>query len=932
MALSASAQSLPLRESAEPFTVTVAKVDKALVGEIPKLTRQERDVVDTLSKTLTEDLEVAPISGTRLTFYSHEDILKTAVCECTLQELEGDGSPNDSRLGTLEDDRLCGTCNRTSIQCTGHCGYIDLNRWFLHPKRAELAIYVLTCVCNSCGRILTDETTLQLMGIMDYGIEARIKAIAETTAGIRCSNTVIDSFGIHRRCIPNPTYFPTKAKDGYVISCEYSDPRTKGAVISTERTIEEAFLILSNIDAESLRIMGFTGKNHPKNFVMRSLLVIPPCARPYVVGDDGLKRYDNITTSYCDIIRQNNLIGKHTHDFGEKTEMEKRDAVRNLYFFIYHLIDNTDGRYTRSRDEPVQSILQRIGGDKDSLVRGANMGKRVDFCGRTVLGANNRVEFGEIAYPECMREAHTLPIKVADFNIEALRKKYADGEIVNIIFGSGKLKGKLFKINERNRSKFTINVGDTVEIAGKDGDETMFNRQPTLDKCSMMGYKAKYMKAPTIGLHSSYTTPHNADFDGDEGNKHKIQTLDARAEIRYFAGVGSCIMNGKKSCPTMGLVYNCATSAYLMTYKNRDIHPKYWEDACTRLKDRSHLASLPTRLAKYGKNMYTSMALFSVLLPEDFAYKHAGLEIVNGIIIKGAVNAKHIGPKMHSMIQTFWKFYGKGRTERFFTEAQWILDWYLEFAGFGINFLDCFPENLESIHEIVMIEFNKVQTEVAILGNPTETMTQIEREHHERSVINHLSAISRIGGTISKETLTSDNALNIMGDNGSGAKGKDSNIAQILGCLGQQYVKGKRPEKTYTEATRCLPYFEPRSTDVRAHGFVPESFFQGSRPSGFYYHLMASRVGLMDTALTTADSGHLQHRMMKTMEDFTVGYDGSIRTANGGIMSCSYSDGYAGSELVKVSSDSDGQFFNFIDVKMLATRLNNKVEATFTSH
>ena len=910
--------------SSNEIVVRTQKIDKGSVGNEISLTKEERNHVSHSSKILMDEVEIKPIVGTRLSFLSHEEIKKIGIFECTIPEISGDGSPNDMRLGTLENNKFCSTCYKNAIDCPGHCGYIDLNRWFLHPKRAELAINVLMCVCNSCGKILTDESSLTFLGLMDLPIEQRIKEIAKTTAKIRCTNVVKCQFGIERRCIPNPTYYPVKAKDGYIVTCSYNDPREKGKVISTEKRITEIFQILSNIDSESLRVLGFVGKTHPKDFVMRSLLVIPPCARPYVVRDDGAISQDNITTAYIDIIRKNNVVGKRIHDFGEKTEVEKREAVRDLYFFISHMIDNSDGKYTRSKDEPMQSICQRVGEDKRCLVRGANMGKRNNFTGRSVLVSHNEVEFGYMTFPKVMCKTHTLPVKIADYNISQIIEMYKADCVVNLIRGNGKLKGECFSINERTKHRFTLKVGDIVEIMGKDGDETVFNRQPTLDKYSLMGYRAKYTNQPTFGVHSSCTTPHNADFDGDEGNKHKIQTLDARSEIRNIADVGSCIMNAKKSSPTMGLVYNTLTSGYLMTYKNVDVEEIYWNEACKYLKDTSHLESLPKRLRHYGFEMYKSRSLFSVLLPEDFYYNHAGLKIVHGIIVSGVVESKHIGPKQNSIIQVLWKFYGKERTIRFFTEAQWILDWYLEHSGFGINILDCFPPNMDSVHEMVLLEYEQTQNKINLLGAEKEDMSILEKEFHERQTINYLNSISRLGSKISSDTLTENNALNIMSR--SGAKGKDSNMTQIIACLGQQYVKGKRPESKYSNNTRCLPYFEPNSLDIQAHGFISESFFTGTRPSGFIFHLMASRVGIMDTALTTADSGHMQHRMMKTLEDFKVSYDGSIRNANNIIMSYSYNDGFSGSELISTKTDECGEFYNFVDVKCLVEQLNSTVE------
>ena len=133
---------------------------------------------------------------------------------------------------------------------------------------------------------------------------------------------------------------------------------------------------------------------------------------------------------------------------------------------------------------------------------------------------------------------------------------------------------------------------------------------------------------------------------------------------------------------------------------------------------------------------------------------------------------------------------------------------------------------------------------------------------------------------------------------------------------------GARPKRNITGNTRSLPYFEPHSDDIEADGFVPESFLVGSKPSGFIYHMMASRIGLMDTALKTADIGHMHHRMVKVLEDLTLRYDGSVRNANDVIFMYSYSDGFSASEIMPTSSNSLGNTLSFIDLDTTIGRLN----------
>ena len=48
----------------------------------------------------------------------------------------------------------------------------------------------------------------------------------------------------------------------------------------------------------------------------------------------------------------------------------------------------------------------------------------------------------------------------------------------------------------------------------------------------------------------------------------------------------------------------------------------------------------------------------------------------------------------------------------------------------------------------------------------------------------------------------------------------------------------------------------------------------------FFFHTAAGREGLIDTAIKTAQTGYIQRRLIKALEDLSVRYDGTVRAAN----------------------------------------------------
>ena len=74
----------------------------------------------------------------------------------------------------------------------------------------------------------------------------------------------------------------------------------------------------------------------------------------------------------------------------------------------------------------------------------------------------------------------------------------------------------------------------------------------------------------------------------------------------------------------------------------------------------------------------------------------------------------------------------------------------------------------------------------------------------------------------------------------------------------------------------------------------------GIGPQEFYFHCMAGREGLVDTAVKTSRSGYLQRCLIKHMEGLKVHYDNTVRDSDGSIIQFYY--GEDGLDPVKVTN------------------------------
>lgn len=73
-------------------------------------------------------------------------------------------------------------------------------------------------------------------------------------------------------------------------------------------------------------------------------------------------------------------------------------------------------------------------------------------------------------------------------------------------------------------------------------------------------------------------------------------------------------------------------------------------------------------------------------------------------------------------------------------------------------------------------------------------------------------------------------------------------------------------------------------------GFVENSYLQGLSPQEFFFHAMGGREGLIDTAVKTANSGYIQRRLVKALEDLIIHYDNTVRSCTGSVVQFLYGE------------------------------------------
>jgi DNA-directed RNA polymerase II subunit RPB1 len=145
------------------------------------------------------------------------------------------------------------------------------------------------------------------------------------------------------------------------------------------------------------------------------------------------------------------------------------------------------------------------------------MGKRVDYCARSVITGDPNISIRQLGVPLKVAKNITKPMTVNALNRDFLRKLVQNGPDV---YPGAKIlerkNGGSISLRYVDRNSIVLEEGDVVHRHMMDGDAVLFNRQPSLHRMSMMCHIAKIMKkGDTFRLNVGVTRPYNADFDGD---------------------------------------------------------------------------------------------------------------------------------------------------------------------------------------------------------------------------------------------------------------------------------------------------------------------------------------------------------------------------------------------------------------------------------
>ena len=391
-------------------------------------------------------------------------------------------------------------------------------------------------------------------------------------------------------------------------------------------------------------------------------------------------------------------------------------------------------------------------------------------------------------------------------------------------------------------------------------------------------------------------------FDGDEMNLHMPQDPESEAELRNLAAVPYQIVSPANNSSIIGIYQDSMLGCYQFTRPNIKFSARDAMNILMMFNGINERELLENIKEKGG---ITNFDILSQIMPplsmkyktkafkddkDDIKTSNAVIEIRNGKFVRGQIDKSVMGAGTKGLLQRVCNDFGNMASAKFVDDIQNVVTEYMKSAGFSVGISDLISDQKTNDEIVQVITKKKTdvknlidQVQIGIFENNTGKTNEEEFETQVNSILNQATSES---GKIGLKSLDKDNRFVIMVN--AGSKGSDLNISQMISCLGQQNVDGKRIP--YGFENRTLPHFTKYDDSPSARGFVESSYINGLSPQELFFHAMGGRVGLIDTAVKTSTTGYIQRRLIKGLEDLMVAYDMTIRTNKNKIVQFAYGD------------------------------------------
>ena len=880
---------------------------------------------------------VERVNKIQFSILSPEEIVRRSVAEIFTQETYENDNPKigglfDPRMGVLDNGKICPTDQLNNRLCPGYFGHIVLAKPVFYMHYLKYIINILQSICWKCSKLLIDPNHEDYKeNIALRKGSKRFKYVNKECRKVkRCGDKNCNGCG---NIIPNTikkelngigklvAIWKSKKKDDQDIKFYWD-----------ASYVLKIFKRISDEDIEYLGLSRLWSK--PEWLICSVFAVAPPSVRPSVRSDNNSRMEDDLTHKLCDIVKTNRTLKYKLEQNAPKKIVD--EWYQLLQYHIATFVDNTIPGIPPAQQRSgrsLKSIKERLKA-KQGRVRGNLMGKRVDFSARSVITPDPNIGINQLGVPLKIAKNLTYPEIVTKYNYDELSSYVKNGydNYPGVKSIKRKRDNRIICLKVVDTDAITLEEGDIVNRHLIDNDYVLFNRQPSLHKMSMMAHQIKVLPFNTFRLNVNVTTPYNADFDGDEMNMHVPQSIQTQNELKNLALVQTQIITPAQHRPIIGMVQDYIIGSFLLTKDTTFLTFEEVSTIITSLPNFDYIipdpelysgTSVRDILLKHPNfplhkfllsvddvleyNLWSGKTIFSQIIPNININKTTSalggtnkINISRGQLKEGVMDKVMLGPKSQGLVHIIHNDYGSDKTREFLDNAQNILINWMLMSGFSIGLSDLMVD-IESKHKIEEAISEKKRNVIEIIeqihnGTFKNNTGKDNKGEFELQILKNLNDATAESGKMGLKYLSSQNRMVQIVD--SGSKGSKLNIGQMIACVGQQSVDGKRLPYGFTN--RTLPHFHKYDDGAAARGFVENSFIKGLNPIEFFFHAMGGREGLIDTAVKTSETGYIQRKLVKAMEDIHVRNDYTIRNANGHIVQFLYGeDGVDATKLEK---------------------------------
>jgi DNA-directed RNA polymerase subunit beta' len=322
------------------------------------------------------------------------------------------------------------------------------------------------------------------------------------------------------------------------------------------------FLASDNMDSRDWRFI----KENLDKMIITEILVLPPDLRPASksMTKDSQMATDKINRFYMQLLTKKEIM---------RNTILNISRNRSLYYTYFKQIQ-------KDVFELYEHIIEKLS-KKEGLVRGNILGKRTDFSGRAVIVPEPSLKIDECYLPYLMvLELFKLPIS----------KRLLETGKFKLINSAIEYVDKCIDHTDYSLMKMAEEITEN--------EVCLLNRQPSLHRLGLLGFKIKITPEPVIKIHPLICSGYNADFDGDQMAVYLPISEKTKQEVR-----------DKFLCSKN--FYNI-TDASLSTLPSQDIVLGMY------ILTQNMIPDLAEPVEYKGETTTKGIKLFNECLPEDY--------------------------------------------------------------------------------------------------------------------------------------------------------------------------------------------------------------------------------------------------------------------------------------------------------------------------